>query len=395
MEGKRILLASEFSRGDATLARLLPLATALAASGHHITLAAPPAHAAAVTAAGLTFADAPRWTVPPPPGYAAVSYADLLLHHGYAAPDSLRTLLAGWQSVLAQAEPDLLVADFAPTAMLAARIAGAPTAAIGDGFSLPPLTTPLPPMRPWAALPQDAAASVEGRVLAVINARLLAAQVPFLRHLRDLFHAVPSYLCTVPELDHYPNRTGADFYGEVFPATATPTPSWPAAAGERIYLDLHAGHPALPALIAVLDRLRLPTLVQATGWPARQADALERATIQVAPTADRPALLAGCDIAIAQGHEVAVPALLAGKPLLLLPVFVEQMMTLHRLATQGLGHGIAANADTATIDAALRRLVDDRACRLRAANFARAYHGYRPAIAIEAIAEAIEDHLAP
>ena len=66
--------------------------------------------------------DAPRWAVPPPPGYLAVSYADLLMHGGYAAPDALRGLMTGWRDVLDRTTPDLLIADFAPTAMLAARV---------------------------------------------------------------------------------------------------------------------------------------------------------------------------------------------------------------------------------------------------------------------------------
>jgi hypothetical protein len=315
------------------------------------------------------------------------------MHGGYAAPDALRGLITGWQAVLDQTTPDLLIADFAPTAMLAARVAGIATAAVGDGFSLPPLTAPLPAMRPWADLPPDAVDSVEGRVLAVINARLFAMQAPELRRLRDLFAGVPSFVCTFPELDHYAERPDAAHYGEVFAPSRGPAAAWPTAAGERLYVDLDPRHPALGAIIEALDRLGLPTLVQVGGMPARQADAMERGAIQVTTTANRASVLSGCDIVICQGHEVAVPALLAGKPLLMLPVFVEQMMTLHRVATQGLGHGIEPTANAAAVDAAVRRLVDDRACRLRAANFGRRYEGYRPGIAVDAIADAIDDLL--
>lgn len=390
MAGKRVLLAAEFMRGGATVTRLLPLAVTLADRGHDVTLALPAELAASVASSGFPVVDAPRWTVPPPPGFVAVSYADLLMHGGYAAPDALRGLMAGWRGVLEQVSPDLLVVDFAPTAMLAARVAGIAVAAVGDGFSLPPLTVPLPNMRPWAEVPADAADSVEGRVLAVVNARLGAR--PF-RRLRDLFADVPSFLCTFPELDHYPDRPDAAPYGEVFVPSRGPAAVWPAGAGERIYVDMDRRHPALGAIVAALDRLGLPTLIQAAGMPARQADALERAAIQVTTTANRASVLAGCDIVVCQGQDVAVPALLAGKPLLMLPVFVEQMMTLHRVATQGLGHGIEPTADVAAVDAAVRRLVDDRACRLRAVNFGRLYDGYRPGIAVDAVADGIDEML--
>lgn len=390
MTARRVLLAAEFMRGGATVTRLRPLADALADRGHDVTLALPAELAAPVAAAGFPVIDAPRWTVAPPPGFAAVSYADLLMHGGFAEPDALRGLMAGWRGVLEQVSPDLLVADFAPTAMLAAHVGGIATAAVGDGFSLPPLTVPLPNMRPWAEVPADAVDSVEGRVLAVVNARLGAQAF---RRLRDLFADVPSFLCTFPELDHYPDRADAAPYGEVFAPSRGPAAVWPAGTGERVYVDLDPRHPALDAIVAALDRLGLPTLIQAIGMPARQADAMERAAIQVTTTANLASVLSGCDIVVCQGRDVAVQALLAGKPLLMAPVFVEQMMTLHRVATQGLGHGIEPTADTEAVDAAVRRLVDDRACRLRAVNFARLYDGYRPSIAIDAVADAIDDLL--
>jgi UDP:flavonoid glycosyltransferase YjiC (YdhE family) len=391
--GKRILLAAEFLRGGATMVRLLPLAVALADRGHDVTLAVPPELTAGLAVSGFPLVDAPRWTAPPPAGFVAVSYADVLMHGGWASTDALRGLMTAWRHVLDQTTPDLLVADFAPAAMLVARAAGIAMAAVGDGFSLPPLIAPLPNMRPWAEVAPDAPASVEGRVLAVVNARLQALHVPELRRLRALFEGASCYLCTFPELDHYPDRPDGVWYGEVFASSRGPAAVWPAGTGERAYVDLDPRHPALGAIVEALHRLGLPTLVQAAGMPARQADAIERGAVQVTTTANRASVLSGCDIVICQGHEVAVPALLAGKPLLMLPVFVEQMMTLHRVAKQGLGHGVEPNADAATIDAAVRRLVDDRGCRLRAVNFARTYDGYRPGIAIDAVADGIDESL--
>jgi UDP:flavonoid glycosyltransferase YjiC (YdhE family) len=393
MAGKRVLLAAEFIRGGATVTRLLPLAVALADRGHDVTLALPAELTSSVAGLGFPVVEAPRWKAPPPSGFIAISFADLLMHGGYAAPDALRGLMADWRGLFEQTTPDLLVVDFAPTAMLTARVAGLQAAAVGDGFSLPPLTTPLPNMRPWADVTPDAVESVDGRVLAVVNARLAALKARELRRLRDLFDGVPAFLCTFPELDHYPGRDGANCYGEVFAPSRGPAPVWPTGAGERIYVDLDPRHPALGAIVEALTRLGLPTLVQAAGMPAHQADAIERATVLVTTTGNRTALFAGADIVICQGHEVAVPALLAGKPLLMLPVFVEQMMTLHRVATQGLGHGLEPTSDAAAIDGAVRRLVDDRACRLRAVNFARLYDGYRPGLAIDAVADSLDETL--
>ena len=391
MPGKRVLLAAEFLRGGATLTRLTALAVALADRGHDISLAVPGELIASVAPSGFPVFEAPRYATPPPPGYVALSYADLLMHGGYAAIDPLRGLMTGWQGVFEQAKPQYLIADFAPTAMLVARLTAIPMAAVGDGYSLPPLQTPLPDMRPWASVAPDAIASVEGRVLAVINARLGALRSRELRHLRDLFAGLPTYLCTFPELDHYTARAGGSFYGEVFGPSRGPAAIWPDGDGERVFVDLDPRHPALPAMIEALGRLALPTLIQGSGG---LPDGLPGSTVQVTRTTNRASLLSGCDVVVGQGHDVVVPALLAGKPVLMLPVFVEQMMTLHRVAQQGLGHGIEPTADGPAIEAAIRRLVDDRGCRMTAVNFARTYQGYRPGIAIDAIADEIDEGLA-
>lgn len=385
---KRVLLAAEFVRGGATLARLRPLAQALHVRGLNVALAVP-------TPAGEAFQtyEAPRWPVPPPTGFVAVSYADVLMHGGYATPDALRGLMTGWLNVLAGARPDLLVADFAPTAMLAARVTGLPMAAVGDGFSLPPPVAPMPNMRPWADIPADAPASVEGRVLAVVNARLAALGAGELHALCDLFTAVPGFLCAFPELDHYPVRDGGIWYGQVFEPVPGAEPLWPDGNGKRVFVALDTRHPALPRLVEVIERLGLPALIQADGLPERMTNAMQRRTIRASNGDDRGALLSGCDVVVCQSAEIAVSALLAGKPLLMLPVFVEQMMTLHRVARQGLGLGTPPDTDVPGLDAVLRRLVDDRACRLRAVNFGRRYDGYQPSDAIEAVADGIHDLL--
>lgn len=394
MAGKRILLAAELSRGSGTVNRLLPLAAALAGRGHDITLALPPSISASIAAAGFQVQQAPAWALPPPPGFLAITYADLLQLSGYATPGSLNGLLDAWLPILEQSAPDLLIADFAPTAMLAARIAGIKKAAVGDGYSLPALARPMPLLRPWAEIAPGAAADIEGRVLAVIDACLMGRGARGLRALRDLFRDGPNFLCAFQEMDHYPIRADGSWYGEVFMATGGDTVPWPQASGERIYIDLDARHPAIGPLVAVLDRLGLPTQIQGSGMTEALAAQISRPSVKVDAGGNRHALAQSADIVVCQGADIAIPALLNSKPLLMLPVFVEQMMTLHRVASQGMGHGLSPDSDEAAVDAALRRLVDDNVCRQHAANFGRTYDGYHPGIAVDAVADEIDEILA-
>ena len=117
---KRVLLACELGTGPRALDRLLPLATGLAAAGHSITLALrdPRISAGFAESDGWATVVAPAWRAAPPPGFLATGFADILLQCGYATPEALRGLLAGWRQLFTTAQPDLLIADFSPTAML-------------------------------------------------------------------------------------------------------------------------------------------------------------------------------------------------------------------------------------------------------------------------------------
>src|SRR6185437_15975682 len=73
------------------------------------------------------------------------SYADILLMQGWEAPSRLWGLVQAWGNLLRLFRADAAVFDYAPTALLAARILGLRCALLGTGFELPPLQAPLPP----------------------------------------------------------------------------------------------------------------------------------------------------------------------------------------------------------------------------------------------------------
>src|SRR5690606_4495882 len=116
---------------------------------------------------------APVWWEPSLPSerpYGAASYADVLAMFGYASREGLGALVAAWDNLFAAFMPDLVVADHAPTALVAA--AGAiPAVAIGNGFTLPPADlAEFPILRPHLA-PLAAQAALFEAVAAVQRAR--------------------------------------------------------------------------------------------------------------------------------------------------------------------------------------------------------------------------------
>jgi UDP:flavonoid glycosyltransferase YjiC (YdhE family) len=391
---RHILFACELGNGLRQADRIRPFAQGLIAAGHRVSVALPDGAPAAslLELAGLPTLTAPAWRAEAPPGFLASNFSDILLLSGYFTTESLGDLARGWLDLFRDAAPDLVVADFAPSAMLAARVAGLRLAAMGDGYGLPPLTNPLPSMRPWAEVTTAQRADSDARALAVVNPVLRELGAAPLRRIGDLFNAGARWLCAFPELDHYENRGDADYFGEVPPPPTGLGVAWPEGTAERALVVMDSRHRPFRPLLAALRRLGLPSVVQAWGMtPALAAELSGPGMVVVTEPLNRDTMLANCDIVVCQSAGVVAPALLANRPVLLLPNPVEQMMTLHRVARQGLGHGLAPDTDQDAAQAGLRRLLDDRGCRLRVANFARAYQGYSTAIAIDAM---IEDCLA-
>jgi len=142
----RLALVWELGRNLGHLSRLAPLARRLEAGGHEVAVVVrDPAQAAQLLPGG-------RIRVLPAPGagghkYATtqpVSYANLLLSSGWDNAEGLTVRLRSWVQLFADLRPQLLVLDFAPTALLAARVLGLPCALLGTGFELPPRRRRLP-----------------------------------------------------------------------------------------------------------------------------------------------------------------------------------------------------------------------------------------------------------
>jgi UDP:flavonoid glycosyltransferase YjiC (YdhE family) len=370
-------LCWELGGGLGHAGRLKMLAQALLARGHRVSLSVRDVMHAHALLAGLEVPtlQAPVWLhqavgVPSPP----CSLAEILLHCGYLEPAALRGMVAGWRAMFELLRPDLLVADFAPTAILAARGMGLRSASVGNGFYSPPPAQPLPALQP---APAGRLAASEARVLHTANA--LLAERP-LAHAAELFLGDVPLLCTWPELDHYarPEAAATRWFGPSFMADAGAAPRWPHGDGPKVFAYLKAAHPSHRAVLQALVEEGCRTLVYLPEVAGGAAPPVDSPLLHYAsgPVALSQAL-AQADLCVSHAGEATLAqSLLAGVPLLMLPSQAEQFMLARRVARSGAGYNAALLTPASDWRRALRRVLDDERHRQAAAAFATRHQGF-------------------
>lgn len=196
----------------------------------------------------------------------------------------------------------------------------------------------------WPPRPPDPQScwQAEQLVLQNVNRLLTEWNQPPMPRLSRLIHDVDAILLTsLPALDPYSNRRYADYYG-IMPLLPGRAPEWPDVSGLRVFAYLKP-FPALPKLLELLGQIGQPTLVYLGPGDRHvgQTEAARNVRIVSEPV-DMELVRRQTDCAILHGgHGSTLAMLLAGKPILQLPLQTEQAIT--SAATAALGAGTWAN----------------------------------------------------
>ena len=375
-----LLYAWELGANFGHIGAFLPLARALREAGYPLHWAVTQTGPAArlLAAEGFSWLQAPLATEAPFPG-PPLNYADILRRFGYDKRENLLGLVEAWRGLMQLGDTRLVLADHAPTALLAARSLGIPVMLFSNGFTVPPRTTPLPNMRPWLALPKEQLAAIDGAVLSAANGVLEHYRAAPLADLGELFQVAEEALLTYPELDHYEARGPAKYWGSLPNAAVGLAPPWPAGEGPRLFAYLRPETPHWQrALAALAARPGLRAVVYFPGLAAAdQARFAAPGLVFVQQPVDLTRAAAEADAALTYASLATSTAfLLAGKPVLLLPSHLEQFLLARRVAAIGAGICVAADQPPADFAPLLGQLLTDPALAANARAFARKYAAF-------------------
>jgi UDP:flavonoid glycosyltransferase YjiC (YdhE family) len=375
----RIVMAWELGGGMGHVVPLSQIAHPLVERGHEVHFVLRDLSGAAEALRGLArhpqvrLWQAPVWlaqlTGAPPP----VSYAELLFHAGYLDARRMSGLAEAWRSLFDALQPQLLVADHAPTALLAARGRPMARALVGTGFFVPPNATPMPAFRDWERPDAARLAQSEARALATCNALLASWQQVPMDALHRLTEADEQFLLTWPELDHYSpdpaGRPGARYWGSLAARDQGSAAAWPPAGPEpTLFAYLKADYGPIEVVLQALQAAPMRTLAHVAGLrpELRRRFTSDRLRFSDGPVAMSQAMAGASAVLCHAGSGTVCTALQAGLPVLMLPMHAEQLLFARRLVDAGAGIAMVETSVAAQLPSALARLAQQPALRAAA-----------------------------
>lgn len=349
----RFLLVWELGDGLGHVHRLRTIAQALRARGHEPLLVVQSLRNASLALGDLGFTVLPAPHEPPrlrDQARPLTSMSDILGAAGWDDEPLLTVLARAWRGLYDALRPDIVVADYAPTAALVAR-GRLPVLVVGNGFSiLPDHLLRCPRFRDGA--PRCDEDEVLARAIRVASA--VGATPP--ASLPALF-GPEAWVVSIPELDPWAAERRAPALGPLLP------PSGPLSAApvRDVFAYVSMTWPHTPALLDGLARsgvslaayLRDASPEDRALWRSRGLDVRDRPR-GLAEEAAEARLIAH------HGGIGTVEQVLGfGRPQALFPRHVEQLLNGRAVQRLGVGGGVRAGdkLDPAAVGEAIRQLL--------------------------------------
>lgn len=368
---KHILIAWELGGGLGHIARISAIAKGLVAAGHQISLCVQdlPGTHQFVRGLPLDLFQTPLWLkrlkgVGPP-----ACFSEMLIHRGYASPEGLTSHLSSWTDLIATLNPDLMIVDCAPTAMLAARGTDLPMVLLSNGYHDLPPEHPDPCLTPWEEGVERRTRQSEQRVVAVINRALEHREKPPISRIADIYQpAVKRFALLLPELDYWGQRSTVTYLPPVAEGGDLPRPQWPEGTGKKVLAYLKPRAPQTPSMLDALARTDCLGLVVCHGLPAEKVREWQRPGLQIHTEAqDLSACYADADLVICHaGKSSLSSALLQGTPVMMLPQQLEQLHGARSVDRRGAGLTVPPNAPQAQVQQSLQDLLSKSTFREKA-----------------------------
>jgi UDP:flavonoid glycosyltransferase YjiC (YdhE family) len=394
----RIVFAWEFGGGLGHIQYDLPLAKVLKERGHEVICIMK--H---VIDTGKIFGDheieimqAPLWQVTVKQLPTSYSYPETLFNLGYLVHGGLLSMAKAWKNLLDPIKPDLIVADHAPTALIATHGSDCKRVLYGTGFFSPPKRNPMPSIIPWVKAPDGLIEYSENKALQTINNVLEELGSPILQQLYSLFEVDEDFLATFKELDHYQDRKPARYWGPVLSHSGGESPKWPETAySKKIFCYIKPNYPLFEQLLNGLQQIAASVIVFSPALPEKIIEKYQTDKLGFhQKPVDMHKACKETDMVICHaGHGTVAFTLLYGKPMLVLPEHgqIDQILTARNVIRIKAGLMLNTREKTRDFKGLIQKVLTETQFTENAQNFARKYEGFDSESQLVEIAERCEE----
>ncbi|QDD11054.1 glycosyltransferase [Candidatus Methylopumilus planktonicus] len=378
-----IIFSWEMGSNSGHISEILPLAKTLKNQGHTVNLLFREIH-------GINLSDLDNIRVFQSPIWLAnvsglakppISFAEILLRFGYHDKTYLIKMIEVWCNTLKLFNPDLLIANFSPTAILAARILNLPVMTIGTGFYTPPSINPLPSIRPWLQNDNQRLLNSDIRVTKTINSAISSYGAEPIASLADLFKVHKNFFFTYPELDHYHNRAINnidEFIGPIFDMSRGPEVSWTYNSNVKVFVYLRPNFRDCELVIRALQQLDYAVIAVIPGLSQSAKEKLHGKNINIyTESIQLRSIVNECDLAIGYGgHGFTSAMLLSNVPQLIFPTNIEQFLLAQRIENLGACEVVNTEAHTPNYYDLIKNLITKKSLKSSCIQYAKRYPKY-------------------
>jgi UDP-N-acetylglucosamine transferase subunit ALG13 len=380
------------------LHRLSELAAQLIARGHKVSLVLKDLSRAELffKNSAVSVYQAPVWIHRPNASRLTKTMADILAYKGYGEVDGLMALVKAWRGLFDLLQPDLLVFDFAPTAMLAASGSAIEKIIFSSGFSCPAPGVPGVDLCPWVPVKPEAVKQAEQFIVGNINTVARQQGLPSVRFVGDLFRASQTFLADLPLFDMYGNaRENATYTGPPRALSDFQSCNWGDVSGKKIFAYLKPGRPHVDTALHVLADAKANVRVYFPGNLSPELIARQSAKFVVSnKPLELAEMMSSADAVVSHGGVgVASMSLLSGLPVLVLPTHLEQKSNGMQIHQAHLGTWIAQERSKADAENIIHGFIDNTTYKASASAFADKHASIAALNAIELVADACDRSL--
>jgi hypothetical protein len=310
--------------------------------------------------------------------------ADALLLSGYLDADMLLMLTKAWQSIVQLVQPDLIVFNYSPTALLALREqTRIKKMIVGKGFSEPEAGHPITDWRS-PHVNDNLIATQERVVLRTINRVLERLNKSPLECLSELWRVDKMILDEFPPFDPYHKlRTDAIYCHKQYTKGIHSNVEFPETGRKKIIAYLKPAYPKLDQLLEALAVSSADVFVVCPLGPEHVLKSYEsdhfKYTTSLVNLAEG---LTRADLFVGHGNATSVKeALNAEIPTLVFPQQQEQLLIGAKLQELGAGVLILHFESAIELSGRINNHLSDTVLRDRVKNIKKKYNGCNQTVA--------------